>query len=141
MMAHKSRTLLLGLAIVLASVVAAAAQAAKTPKELRGGWCNIQNRNWDSPNRSIYKRCSPWPAGDFDDVLEVGVNKIDDNDQSDRECKLLRIASIGRGRFIVRMKCRDEASDPWKYITQRWRLFANGQRLKITTENKSGHRV
>jgi hypothetical protein len=122
------------LAIATAAILANTAvdAATRTPKELRGVWCNMQNGTWGNDgvvNRFIYKRCH-WPAGDFDDTFEVGIREIEYNDMSDRECQLLAITSIGRGRFIVRSKCRDEASAPWKHVLERWRLLADGQQLK-----------
>ena len=104
------------LAIATVAIIANTAvdAATRTPKELRGVWCNMQNGTRAMVHETASFTNAVIGAGDFDDTFEVGISQIENNDMTDRECQLLEITSIGRGRFIVRSKCRDEASDPWK---------------------------
>jgi hypothetical protein len=131
----------LAIAAMLATLPSSASAATKIiPKEMQGLWCDVlgvDERNYSTPpKRLTYRRCvgsngTLHKAGDMDGAIDVGPRGID-ADMTDYQCKLLTITSIGRGRFIVQTKCREQASDPWKRTLERWRLFNSRQQVEIS---------
>ena len=109
----KYAALILGLAILMTSVVAAA--AAEIPKQYRGAWCDTQ---W----RTIYKRCS---NADFE-VERTYWTTVDET------CTLSAIRKSKYGGHKLSAVCHgDHLTKEGKPTEARWWLGTNNTRLQV----------
>jgi hypothetical protein len=120
----KYATIPLGLVILMASVVAAAATPA-IPVQYRGEWCAINE------SRTLYRRCRTWEPSEYGGMTIKARAIL----FADFGCRVSKITALRVGHR-VRSVCMGEGEGFPSSSVERWRLSADGRSLivQIRTE-------